>query len=159
MDVWVWGQHTRFVFRKLIKSIYTKAKLGMFRQRDISNLSISATTLQQLFLCVPRHDWYKVVALYIYSVWSGPVSVPLEEAWIWWINWWTAKILFRLPRLLIWDLAVFFFLWLMHMCHKLWTKISKIRQNFKGNLTSFCEIFLNITLELPQYSLKPFLFM
>ena len=43
---------------------------------------------------------------------------------------------------------------LPHTCHKLWTKICEIRQNFKGDLTKFCEIFLNITLELPQYSLK-----
>ena len=43
---------------------------------------------------------------------------------------------------------------LYHTCHKLCTKISEIRQNFKGDLTKFCEIFLNITLELPQYSLK-----
>ena len=42
----------------------------------------------------------------------------------------------------------------MHTCHKLWTKICEIRQNFKGDLTKFCEIFLNITLELPRYSLK-----
>ena len=41
-----------------------------------------------------------------------------------------------------------------HTCHKLWTKICEIRQNFKGDLTKFCEIFLNITLEFPQYSLK-----
>ena len=29
-------------------------------------------------------------------------------------------------------------------------------QNFKGDLTKFCEIFLNITLVIPQYSLKYF---
>ena len=29
-------------------------------------------------------------------------------------------------------------------------------QNFKSDLTKFCEIFLNITLELPHYSLKAF---
>ena len=45
-----------------------------------------------------------------------------------------------------------------HTCHKLWTKICEIRQNFKGDTTKFCEIFLNITLELPQYSLKSFFF-
>ena len=45
-----------------------------------------------------------------------------------------------------------------HTCHKLWTKICEIRQNFKGDLTKFCEIFLNITLELPQYSLNSFFF-
>ena len=28
-----------------------------------------------------------------------------------------------------------------HTCHKLWTKICEIRQNFKGDLTKFCEIF------------------
>ena len=44
----------------------------------------------------------------------------------------------------------------VHTCHKLWTKICEIRQKFKGDLTKFCEIFLNITLELPQYSLKSF---
>ena len=33
----------------------------------------------------------------------------------------------------------------MHTCHKLWTKICETRQNFKGDLTKFCEIFLNIT--------------
>ena len=38
---------------------------------------------------------------------------------------------------------------LYHTCHKLWTKISEIRQNFMGYLTNFCKIFLNITLELP----------
>ena len=47
--------------------------------------------------------------------------------------------------------------YITHTCHKLWTKICEIRQNFKGDLTKFCEIFLNITLELPQYSLKSFL--
>ena len=41
----------------------------------------------------------------------------------------------------------------LHTCHNLWTKISDWRQNFKGDLTKLCEIFLNITLELPQYSL------
>ena len=46
---------------------------------------------------------------------------------------------------------------LSHTCHKLWTKICEIRQNFMGDLTKFCEIFLNITCELPRYSLKPFL--
>ena len=43
-------------------------------------------------------------------------------------------------------------------CYKLWTKIYETRQNFKGDLTKFCEIFLNITLELHQYSLKSFFF-
>ena len=43
-----------------------------------------------------------------------------------------------------------------HTCHKLWTKICEIRQKFMGDLTKFCEIFLNITLELPQYNLKSF---
>ena len=43
-----------------------------------------------------------------------------------------------------------------HTCHKLWIKICEIRQNFKGDLTKFCEIFLNITLKLSQYSLKSF---
>ena len=43
-----------------------------------------------------------------------------------------------------------------HTCHKLWTKIYEIRQNFKRDLTKICEIFLNITLELPQNSLKSF---
>ena len=32
--------------------------------------------------------------------------------------------------------------------------MSETRQSFKGDLTKFCEIFLNIPLELPQYSLK-----
>ena len=41
-----------------------------------------------------------------------------------------------------------------HTCHKLWTKSCEMRQNFKGDLTKFCEIFLNITLKLPQYSLS-----
>ena len=41
-----------------------------------------------------------------------------------------------------------------HTCHKLWTKICEIRQNFKEDLTKFCETFLNITLELPKYSLR-----
>ena len=41
----------------------------------------------------------------------------------------------------------------MHTCHNLWVKICVIRQNFKGDLTNVCEIFLNITLELPQYRL------
>ena len=45
-----------------------------------------------------------------------------------------------------------------HTCHKLWTKICEIRQNVKEDLTKFCEIFLNITLGLPQYSLKSFFF-
>ena len=45
-----------------------------------------------------------------------------------------------------------------HTCRKLWTKICEIRQNLKGDLTKFCEIFLSITLELPQYSLKSFFF-
>ena len=43
-------------------------------------------------------------------------------------------------------------------CHKLWTKICEIRQNFKGDLTKFCEIFLNITLEFPQYTSKVLFF-
>ena len=43
-------------------------------------------------------------------------------------------------------------------CHWLWTKICEIRQNFKGDLTKFCEIFLNITVELSQYSLKSFFY-
>ena len=41
---------------------------------------------------------------------------------------------------------------------KLWTIFCEIRQNFKGDLTKFCEIFLNITLELLQYSLKSLFF-
>ena len=47
----------------------------------------------------------------------------------------------------------------MHTCHKLWTKICEIWQKFKGDLTKCCEIFLYITLELPQYSLVFFLFL
>ena len=35
-----------------------------------------------------------------------------------------------------------------HTCHKLWSKICETRHNFKGDLAK-CEIFLNITLELP----------
>ena len=41
-----------------------------------------------------------------------------------------------------------------HTCHKMWTKICEIRQNFKRDLTKFRDIF--ITLELSQYSLKSF---
>ena len=48
---------------------------------------------------------------------------------------------------------------LCHTCHKLWTKICEIRQNFKGDLTKFCEVFLNITMEFPQYNLKSFFFL
>ena len=44
----------------------------------------------------------------------------------------------------------------MHTCHKLWTRICEIMQNFTGDLTKICEIFLKITLELPQYSLNSF---
>ena len=51
-----------------------------------------------------------------------------------------------------------FSFWANHTCHKLWTKICEIRQNFKEDLTNFCEIILNINLELPQYSLKLFFF-
>ena len=40
-----------------------------------------------------------------------------------------------------------------HTCHKLWTKICEISQNFKRDFTKFLEIFINITLGLPQYSL------
>ena len=42
----------------------------------------------------------------------------------------------------------------MHTCHKLWTKICEIRQNFKGDLTKFCEIFLNITSTPPPHPLS-----
>ena len=45
-----------------------------------------------------------------------------------------------------------------HAISSLWTKFCETRQNFKGDLTKFCETFLNITLELPQYSLKSFSF-
>ena len=44
---------------------------------------------------------------------------------------------------------------LMHTCHKLWTIICEIRQLFKGDLITFCEIFTKITLEFPQNSQKP----
>ena len=44
----------------------------------------------------------------------------------------------------------------IHTCYKLWTKICETRDNVNGDLTKFCEIFLNITLELPKYSLKYF---
>ena len=43
-------------------------------------------------------------------------------------------------------------------CHKLWTiwtEICEIRQNFKGDLMKFCDIFTKITLELPQNRQKP----
>ena len=43
-----------------------------------------------------------------------------------------------------------------HICHKLWTKFCEKQQNFNGDLTKFCAIFLNITLGLPQYSLQSF---
>ena len=33
----------------------------------------------------------------------------------------------------------------VNTCHKLWTKICEIRQNFKGDSTEFCEISLNFT--------------
>ena len=42
-----------------------------------------------------------------------------------------------------------------HTCHKLWTEICEIRQNFKWDLIKFCEIFIKITLKLPQTSQKP----
>ena len=45
-----------------------------------------------------------------------------------------------------------------HTCRMLSTKICEIRQSFKGDLTKFCETFLNITFELPQYSLNVFFF-
>ena len=41
-----------------------------------------------------------------------------------------------------------------HTCHKLWTKMCEIRQNFKRDLIKFCEIFTKITLKLPQNSQK-----
>ena len=47
---------------------------------------------------------------------------------------------------------------IIHTCHKLRTEIREIRQNFKGELTKYCEVFLNITLELPQYSSLFFFF-
>ena len=47
-----------------------------------------------------------------------------------------------------------FFALTHHTCHKLWTEICEIRQILKGNLIKFCDIFINITLELPQNSPK-----
>ena len=41
-----------------------------------------------------------------------------------------------------------------HTCHKLWTENYEIRQIFKWDLIKFCEIFIKITLELPQTSQK-----
>ena len=41
---------------------------------------------------------------------------------------------------------------------QLWTKICEIRQNFKGDLTKFCEIFINIILQPSQSSLKSFFY-
>ena len=61
----------------------------------------------------------------------------------------------KAPYLLLWKgvkkkkkkrKIVWHHLWIycmIHTCHKLWTKICEIRQNFKGDLTKFCEIFLN----------------
>ena len=43
---------------------------------------------------------------------------------------------------------------MLHTCHKLWTKICEISQNFMGDLTEFCETFLSITLEFPQHRQK-----
>ena len=43
----------------------------------------------------------------------------------------------------------------LHACHKLWTEICEIRQNFKWDLIKFCEIFTKITLKLLQSSQKP----
>ena len=37
----------------------------------------------------------------------------------------------------------------------MWTAICEIRQNFKGDLIVFCEIFIKIILELPQNSQRP----
>ena len=45
-----------------------------------------------------------------------------------------------------------------HKCHKLWTEICEINQNFKGDLIKFCEIFTKITLELPPNNQKSFYF-
>ena len=43
-----------------------------------------------------------------------------------------------------------------HTRHKLWTEICEIRQVFNGDLIKFCEIFIKITLELPQNSQNVF---
>ena len=32
----VWGHNTKIVFRKIVKTIYTKEKLGMFRLTDMN---------------------------------------------------------------------------------------------------------------------------
>ena len=47
----------------------------------------------------------------------------------------------------------------VHTCHKLWTESCEIKQNFKGDLIKFCEIFTKITLELPQNNQKAFILM
>ena len=44
-----------------------------------------------------------------------------------------------------------------HTCHKLWTEICEINQNFKEDLIKFCEIFTKITLELPKNNKKAFI--
>ena len=44
-----------------------------------------------------------------------------------------------------------------HRCHKLWTEICEINQNFKGDLINFCEIFTKITLD-PHKITKQLLF-
>ena len=48
---------------------------------------------------------------------------------------------------------------LIHTCHKLWTEICEINQNFKGDLIKFCEIFTKNTLGLPQNNQEAFILM
>ena len=43
----------------------------------------------------------------------------------------------------------------LHTCSKLLTEICEMRQILKWDLIKFCEIFTQITLELPQNSQKP----
>ena len=44
-------------------------------------------------------------------------------------------------------------------CHKLWTEICEINQNFKGDLIKLCEIFIKITLEPHKINQKAFILM
>ena len=42
-----------------------------------------------------------------------------------------------------------------HTCHKLWTEICEIRQNFKWDLIKFCETWTKLAFKLPKGILKP----
>ena len=42
-----------------------------------------------------------------------------------------------------------------HTCHKLWTEICEVRQNFKWDLIKFCETFTKIAFKLTKGILKP----